>query len=330
MSMTPRGPRSVDICVPSYNYARYLEQCAGSVLSQAGVDVRVLIIDDASTDDTAEIGARIAASDFRVEFRRHTVNAGHLATYNEGIAWASGTYFMLLSADDLLAPGSLDRAVRVMEAHDGVGMVHGEQISFSEEPPDASGTDEGEPEIMDGRAFVAACCASGVNTVSTPTVVLRTRVQKRVGGYREGLPHTADLEMWMRVAGHGHAIARLPTVQAFRRRHAAAMHIEYTTTGIGDLQQLVAAFESFFRDPRCAVPGCCELREKARRTLGVEAFWRANAAFDRGDVASFREFLEIAVDLSPDLRETRSWSRLMWKRRAGSAIWRGIRTCFGG
>ena len=51
------------------------------------VDVRVLIIDDASTDDTPEVAAALAAEDARVEFRRHAVNRGHIATYNEGLEW---------------------------------------------------------------------------------------------------------------------------------------------------------------------------------------------------------------------------------------------------
>ena len=47
---------SVDVVVPCYNYARYLETCVSSVLDQEGVDVRVLIIDDASSDRSAEVG----------------------------------------------------------------------------------------------------------------------------------------------------------------------------------------------------------------------------------------------------------------------------------
>ena len=74
----------VDVIVPCYNYGRFLRECVESVLGQP-VDVRVLIIDDASTDDTPEVAAALAAEDARVEFRRHAVNRGHIATYNEGL-----------------------------------------------------------------------------------------------------------------------------------------------------------------------------------------------------------------------------------------------------
>jgi hypothetical protein len=322
--------RSVDVCVPSYNYGRFLPQCVGSVLAQTGVDVRVLVIDDTSIDDTPAIGARIAAADTRVEFRRHHVNAGHLATYNEGIAWASAEYFVLLSADDMLTPGALDRAVTLMEARPDVGMVHGRQISFwSDEPPEAAApeTPDGAGSaaaILDGAAFVAECCGSGLNTVSTPTVVLRTAAQKRAGGYRKELPHSGDLEMWMRIAASGYGVAWLETAQAFRRRHDAAMHLEYTSTGLADLEQLIAAFDSFFADPQCAAPANARLQALARKTLGEQAFWRATRAFERGDEPTCDRFLEIASSLAPALRQTRSWSRLRWKRKLGAALWRYV------
>lgn len=319
--------RSVDVCIPSYNYGRYLSQCVDSVLAQDGVDVRVLIIDDTSTDDTPAIGARLAAAHSNVEYRRHAVNAGHLATYNEGIAWAEADYFVLLSADDMLTPGSLDRAVALMEARPDVGMVHGSQVSFwSDDPPAAVIAETPHrTTIVDGRTFVAQCCASGVNVVSTPTVVLRTDVQKRVGGYRKALPHTGDLEMWMRVAGSGHNIGYIAAPQAFRRRHEAAMHLDYTRTGVGDLEQHVAAFESYFADPQCASPDNDPLRAIARATLGEQAFWRASQAFDRGDRETCATFLAMASTLRPSLRQTRSWSILMWKQCLGPAMWRRIR-----
>jgi glycosyltransferase involved in cell wall biosynthesis len=317
--------RSVDVCVPSYNYGRFLTQCVGSVLAQTGVDVRVLVIDDTSTDDTPAIGAGIAASDSRVEFRRHRANAGHLATYNEGIAWASAEYFVLLSADDMLTPGALERAVSVMGAHPEVGMVHGRQISFwSDEPPEAEAQDAGAATIVDGAAFVAGCCAGGVNTVSMPTVVLRTAAQKRVGGYRQGLPHTGDLEMWMRVAATGSGIACLSSAQAFRRRHDAAMHVAYTDTGLRDLEQHVAAFDSFFADPQCTSPAHERLKVVVRKTLGEQAFWRATQAFERSDAVTCDRFLDLATTLAPAIRRTRSWSRLRWKRRLGPRIWRRV------
>src|SRR5215831_19309230 len=151
--MTPR----VDVLVPCYNYARFLPQCVASVLSQQGVDVRVLIIDDASTDNSADVGAELARQDARVEFVRHPVNKGHIATYNEGIEWVDGTYWMLLSADDMLLPGALRRATDVMERHPNVGLTYGRAFLLRPhgEVPDSEDVQLGEHHLMTGLEYIA-------------------------------------------------------------------------------------------------------------------------------------------------------------------------------
>ena len=106
---------SVDVIVPCYRYGHFLRGCVESALAQTGADVRVLIIDDASPDNTAEVATELAKEDSRVSFFRHAVNKGHIATYNEGIEWVSGDYMLLLSADDYLLPGALARAAELMD-----------------------------------------------------------------------------------------------------------------------------------------------------------------------------------------------------------------------
>lgn len=97
---------SVDVVIPCYNYARYLPQCVESVLNQQGVEVRALIIDDCSQDDSEIVGRRLAEQDSRVEYRRHSINQGHIATYNDGLLnWAEAEYSLLLSSDDVLTLG---------------------------------------------------------------------------------------------------------------------------------------------------------------------------------------------------------------------------------
>ena len=128
---------SVDVIVPCYNYGRYLRQCVDSVLRQAGVDVRVLVINDASPDNTAEVAAALASQDFRVGVIHHSKNRGHINTYNEGIEWASADYMLLLSADDYLLPDALERATAIFEAHPEVGLIFGNAIELSDDGREA-------------------------------------------------------------------------------------------------------------------------------------------------------------------------------------------------
>jgi glycosyltransferase involved in cell wall biosynthesis len=198
--------RSVDVVVPCYNYARYLGACVHSALSQAAVDVRVLVIDDCSSDDTPAVGLALAASDRRVEYRRHPVNRGHIATYNEGLmGWSSGDYVVLLSADDLLAPGSLGRAAAIMESDHRVGMVYGRALHFrSEQDIPQVRARRWRYRRWPGTDWIERMARRGHNVISSPEVMVRGSVQREVGGYRTELPHTGDL-------GCGCASPRCPT-----------------------------------------------------------------------------------------------------------------------
>src|SRR6266550_8858625 len=123
----------VDVITPCYRYGRFLRRCVESALTQHGADVRVLILDDASPDETPDMAAELVKQDSRVQYRRHGINQGHIATYNEGLDWASGDYLLLLGADDLLVPGALQRAVRLLDSHPEAGMACGQQIHFQTE-----------------------------------------------------------------------------------------------------------------------------------------------------------------------------------------------------
>ena len=76
----------VSVIIPCYRYAHFLPECVASVLAQPGVDLQVLILDDASPDDTPAVAAAVAAADSRVAYRRHASNLGHIATYSDGLA----------------------------------------------------------------------------------------------------------------------------------------------------------------------------------------------------------------------------------------------------
>src|SRR5262249_17205417 len=160
----------VDVIIPCYKYGHFLRGCVQSVLSQEGVDVRVLIIDDASPDNTGEVGRQLAEEDVRVTYWKHVNNRGHIATYNAGLSWATGDYTLVLSADDLLTPGSLLRSVRLMDAHPEVGFTHGRAIKTSDPERDrAAPPGEYAWEITPGHEFFRATCASSENVVETPT-----------------------------------------------------------------------------------------------------------------------------------------------------------------
>ena len=316
----------VDVIIPCYRYGHYLRDCVESVLGQPGVDVRALILDDASPDNTPEVAGDLVRRDSRVEYRRHEVNQRHISTYNEGLEWASGDYALLLSADDLLVPGALRRAVRVLDAHPEVVLVHGRQVQFSTQPgPAETPADLADPPrtILPGEVFVESCCADAHNPVATPTAIVRTSLQHVVGGYRQTLPHTADLEMWLRFAARG-AVAWIDAHQAYKRMHASNMQHQYAQPLV-ELRQRQEAFDSFFTENGDRLKGSQRLQERVTRSLAWQGLWAASRSFDDEDEITCQECMDYARQLWPGLTLQREWTRLCWKRRLGTRVWKALR-----
>jgi glycosyltransferase involved in cell wall biosynthesis len=316
---------SVDVIVPCYKYAHYLRQCVESVLGQSHGDLRVLIIDDASPDNTEEVARELVARDHRVAYRRHEVNRGHIATYNEGLDWADGDYVLVLSADDLLTPGALGRAVELLDVHPLVGFAYGCQIPFHADRPLPAPRPEGETawQVVEGCEFLGCCCAVAHNPVATPTAVVRTAIQRQVGGYRHDLPHTADLELWLRLAARG-SVGWLDADQAYKRVHANNMQYQYRLA-LDDLRHRRAAFEAFFAWAGDRLADRGSLEQLAARGLAGMGFWAASAAFDEGDLAGCQQLVDFALALDPELPSQPRWARFALKRSLGPRAWRVVR-----
>jgi glycosyltransferase involved in cell wall biosynthesis len=317
--MKPR----VDVIVPCYNYGDVLEACVNSVLTQHDVDVRVLVMDDASTDTTEEVGSRLAA-DPRVEYRRHAVNRGHIATYNEALALLTGDFCMVLSADDLLTPGALRRATRVLVAHPQVGFAYGPDITFRHEPPVATASMATfcTHRIMCYFEFLERSCRLGHTPIQAPTVLVRTSLHRAIGDYRLELPHTADTEIWLRMAAHS-TVCELHAPQAFRRLHAKNMSLDYSP--VRRLDEQKKAFDIHFDQFRFTHPEIADLRPVMTRTIAEQAFWSAARAFESGDAATCRDFLAFAAGICPDIESWIEWRRLRVKRWLGPSVWRRLR-----
>jgi glycosyltransferase involved in cell wall biosynthesis len=288
---------TVSVVVPCYNYGHLLEKCVASVLSQEGVDVEVLIIDDCSTDDSFAVAASLAAVEPRVEARRHDVNMRHIATYNEGLAWARGEFTVLLSADDLLTPGALARAVALFERHPEVGLVYGRSIKFeSEESLPVARVDVSGWIVWDDQKWFQLRCHDPHNVISCPEVVVRTELQKRLGGYRADLPNVADLEMWMRFAVHSDVGYIVGADQAYYRVHPSSMQRTYFVDPLTVHAEYARMFEGFFAQYGEVIAHRGAIEAAPFRAIAKEILWRASRALDGGAApARIDDFIALAV-----------------------------------
>ena len=298
---------TVSVVIPCYNYGRYLPAAVGSVLGQPGVHVDVIVVDDASTDNSVAVASSLAAAHTQVRLIAHDANRGHIQTYNDGLAVANGDYVVLLSADDLLAPGSLLRAVSLLEARKDLALAYGYAPRFVDEPPPAR-TRSRSWTIWSGEDWIERVCRRGSNVVFNPEVVLRGEVLRELGGYDPRLPHSGDLLMWMQAALRG-GVGRVNGAdQAFYRVHGGNMHLTDFGGFMPDLQQRRRAFEVFF-DEDAHDRDLMPLASLARQALAKEALRLGLLEARRGEM-DYRQrcaaYEEYALATVPDLRRSRA------------------------
>ena len=315
----PRRLGTATVVIPCYGYGRYLSSAVAAALDQPGLDVQVVIVDDASRDDSGDIAEDLGRRHPNVEVIRHDRNQGHIATYNDGLEAAHGDWVALVSADDLLTPGCLSRAAALMTVHPSVGFVYGRARHFSGDPPTPRlGLEQWV--TWRGQAWLSARCRSGNNVIASPEAVMRTSVLRKIGGYRADLPHSGDLEMWMRAATVADVGYVVGPDQALYRQHDANMHT--SVFGLGaphaqavDLSHRWAAFQAVLNGPSRSLPSSRRLETVARRTLAAEALDGAASARGRGLDEVALEFDDLARIIGGHPRARRGSARVARRAR---------------
>lgn len=316
----PRRRKAVTAVVPTYNYGRYLGECARSVLAQREVDVKLVIVDDCSIDGTPAITEELAA-DSRVTVLRNEPNQGQLPSVNRGMNLVDTEFVVKFDADDLLPPGALARATALLEAYPNVSFVYGRPRHFSGRSPRVVDVPLLSWTLWPGREWIARLCRAGVNAISQPEVVMRTSFLKRAMPIRTELPHTFDMHLWMQLAAMGDVARINGPAQGYYREHPDSLQRTVNAGTFFDLSSRRAAFDTVFAGVAGELPDAEQLHDLARRTLAGNALDRACRAYDRGRTAQdpVEEYIAFALDTWPRARELSEWASLERRRSLGAA-----------
>ncbi|MGB3873645.1 MAG: glycosyltransferase [Stenotrophomonas sp.] len=111
----------MSVIIPTWNHSRFLQQCVQSVLDQGIDDIEILVLDNASTDETPEVMNSFAA-DQRVRYMRNRYNYGPGFNWGNGLMIATGKYLTFLSADDYFKPDHLASLLPILQAHPEVAV----------------------------------------------------------------------------------------------------------------------------------------------------------------------------------------------------------------
>jgi glycosyltransferase involved in cell wall biosynthesis len=113
---------TVSVVIPNHNHGRFLPRCLASVRAQTKQPMEVVLIDDASTDDSVEIIERHSEGLPGFRLVRHDTNGGVIARINEGLGLASGSHVLFVAADDWIEPDLLAESCRLFDRYPQAGL----------------------------------------------------------------------------------------------------------------------------------------------------------------------------------------------------------------
>lgn len=314
---------TVSIVVPCHNYGDFLPEAVSSALNQPGVDLEVIIADNGSTDDSLDVARRLADEDPRIRIHTQSANINYLKNFNAGLDLATGKYAQVLSADDMLTPGSVTRAVTLMENRPDVVFTYGGCPTFNDALPKLR-TAVRSWSIYSGTAWTRAMYRSGTNIIRQPEVVMRTATLRESGGFNVDFPVAPDLLLWFRAATRGN-VARIDGAdQALYRIHDSNMHLRFAIEGwLPDLKGRQAVYDVLPKlEPSAPVTKDDLLA--SHRALATRATRYARAALESRDSAQRRlgdEYVHYAKEVWPPIAQTKSWGGLAMRSGAAEPPW---------
>lgn len=212
----------VSVIIPAYNAAQFIERTLKSVLNQTYRNLEVLVIDDGSTDNTADLVQHFAATDKRLVLYQRT-NAGVAAARNHGIAKAQGEFMAPLDADDTWQCTNIEKQVQVLTAADeAVAMVYSWSVDIDETDCLTGGT---RISPYHGNIYPALLYENIIGNASA--CLIRRCCFEILGGYSSDLraqqaQGCEDWDMYLRIAKH-YQVEVIPELLVGYRRVSGSM-----------------------------------------------------------------------------------------------------------
>lgn len=211
--------------VPVYNGSHFLADSVESILNQSFDDFDLIVLDDASTDDSLDVAASI--SDPRISIRTSSERLGLAGNWNRAIELAQTEFFVIVHQDDVYLPEYLEKMTGFLRAHPDAFAAH-----CPAEPIDESGETfpsaehlyksrfwRGDQVICRDPADELSILAQG-NYVICPSVIYRASLVKQVGKFSPSYEFVTDWEYWVRGLLKGYRLAGCPERLVQFRRHA--------------------------------------------------------------------------------------------------------------
>jgi len=230
----------VSVVIPTHNRAHLLGRAIRSALQQTFSDFELIVVDDASTDETERIAKRF--HDERLKYMRHASNLGAPVARNTGISNARGDYIGLLDDDDEWYPEKLEKQVlKFSEVSERVGLIYaGHEVR------------ENNGRLLhiylpESKGDVRLRLLLGT-TIGSPTPLIRKSCFEKVGLFDESLQSCQDWDMWKRISEH-YEFDYVPEVLARTYLHKNQISSDYSALIPGRTRMVQKHWDDFQKHP---------------------------------------------------------------------------------
>lgn len=191
-------PSLVTVICLCYNHEKFVREAIQSVMDQHYRPIQLIVIDDASIDNSVPAIEECLKLFPEATFIQHHENRGNCRSFNEGLALAKGEMIIDLAADDVLMPQRIARGVQLMEKNPHCGVQFSDAALIDEQGKSIGFHSDKFPHqsIPSGVIFKEVLSRYFINS---PTMMMRKSVLDAIGGYDENLAYE-DFDFWIRSA----------------------------------------------------------------------------------------------------------------------------------
>jgi len=270
----------VSILIPTYNRADYLLAALDSALHQTFSELEIIVVDDGSMDDTAEVIRKY--TDPRLQFIQQK-NCGVSAALNTAWRAARSEFIAMLGSDDEMLPAQIETLLNYIEREPTLGMVYGRAQAM-----DAQGNSlpqiYGSPPKFPNDSLQSILYA---NCVCSIAALIRRALVEQVGGFDENLVANEDWDLWIRLAKHCQ-FGFCDEILARYRLHPQSLTGSRSAQYQNVLAGRIRLIERYFESPQVP-PNALAIKRLALRNVYMDATIRYLTIGNRR--AAFSTFL---------------------------------------
>ena len=233
----------VSVLIATYNRERFISEAIDSVLKQSFTDWELIVIDDASTDNTTAVVNKYMRKDSRITYFKNPINLGISKSRNKGLSLARGTYIATLDSDDIwIDETKLEKQVEFLDINKEYALIGGGIIYID---TDSKPLRKMLYPIYDS---IIRNVILQFNPFPHSTVLIRKSAIDVVGNYDESMKTCEDYDMWMRI-GMSYKFTNIPKVLAGYRVHGGNISRNKKLSMAGTVLELVKKYSRYYKRP---------------------------------------------------------------------------------